>query len=132
MSALHVSAMTPEQLEALGTLPCPVDRIYAEAWPLLGEDGSLTERKKLRVQEDVPVYLALPRITRQEQDSPDMADLRLVAAQAADKGYGGVLARNLEQLGYLALTDFPLPVVPEIRACCFVVSMINFCTERAP
>ncbi|MBR0173570.1 MAG: hypothetical protein IJQ21_12365 [Lachnospiraceae bacterium] len=112
MSALHVSVRSAEQFSALKACPVPPERVYLEAARVLLPDGSgILPRDRLQGPADVPVYLALPFITRQETGSPDMRDLETVVRQVADAGYRGVLVRNAEQIGFLSEAVSPLPAV---------------------
>ena len=112
MSALHVSVRNPEQFSALEACPVPPDRIYLEAFRVLRPDGTgIVPRAQLPGPADVPVYLALPFVTRQETGTPDMQDLEIIVRDATGAGYGGLLLRNAEQIGFLSETDSPPPAV---------------------
>ena len=112
MNALHVSVRNREQFSALHACPVPPERVYLEAACVLLPDGTgILPRARLHGPADIPVYLALPFVTRQEAASPDMRDLETVVRHAADAGYRGLLVRNAEQLGYLSEAVSPLPAV---------------------
>lgn len=112
MSALHVSVRNTEQLSALEACPVLPERIYLEAFRALRPDGTgIVPCAQLPGPADIPVYLALPFVTRQETDTPDMRDLEIISRDATGAGYGGLLLRNAEQIGFLSETDSPPPAV---------------------
>ena len=64
-----------------------------------------------RKETDAPLYLALPRMTRQEPGFPYMQDLETWAGEAPHAGFRGMLVRNFEQLAFLTETGYGGEVV---------------------
>ena len=85
-----------------------VSRIYIDSSIVLSEDISHV----LSVLEGrLHIYVALPYITRQETGAPDLDDIRAVCNFISDNGLDGVLARNIEELAFLASIHADFDVV---------------------
>ena len=114
MNALHVSVRNGEQLAALKDCHALPERIYLESTCVLLPDGTdIRPRAQLDGPADVPVYLALPFVTRHEAGTPDLRDLETVVRKARGAGYDGLLVRNMEQIGFLSEQASPPPAVSD-------------------
>ena len=105
---LHVSVNTAEQLDAVikvaGQGAGAVSRIYVDSVLVLSEDKSRFEKA------GAELIAMLPYVTRTEEFD-GCEEVRRITDSLEDKGFSGVLVRNLEQLGLLRQMAFKGKVI---------------------
>ncbi len=97
--SVHVLVNTREQLDALvdGAYSADfISRVYVDSNVFLSEDA----KELSQISNGLEAYVALPYITR-EEDFDGSLEIKRVLDKLSETGFGGVLVRNLEQLGYL-------------------------------
>ena len=75
-------------------------------------EGQVTFKTVPFVTSDTELYVALPHIMR-EETGVDEEDMQWVVRESMDAGYRGVLARNLEQVGYLIQNEYQGEIVTD-------------------
>ncbi len=99
----QVLVNTNEQLKAVLDVLGSYDnglRVYVDSDVFFKLDGDLEERVRSFADNNKAIFaVALPYVTRQEEFDGTL-DLAVVIDTAKDKGFKGVLIRNLEQLGF--------------------------------
>ena len=108
---IHVLCNTAEQLRTVldrAGNNSDIGRVYVDSNVFLSADV-----KELSVQiPDLELFVALPYVTRQE-DFDGCLEIQRVMDKLPETGYQGVLARNLEQLGYLRDKGFSGKVIAD-------------------
>ena len=108
----------------------PLARSIAEdksAQASAGVQGKATEHTD-SVKDDTAWYVALPHITR-EETAVDIDDLHWVAEESASHGYAGVLARNLEQVGFLKEKGYAGKIVTDASLYVWNNGAVSFLHE---
>ena len=104
-----VSAMTAEQLLSVieeNKKRGRIDRVYVDSRIFILADSDYEFG-------NMEVYVVLPYITRCEANNPDRYDMKTVLDIADERGFAGVLVRNLEQLSYVKNSGFKGRIVPD-------------------
>ncbi len=90
-----------------------LSRIYVDSDLFLNmEPGYLDEVKALSEQNQVSFVVALPYVCRQESFDATK-DIRTIVDTCQQKGFAGILFRNLEQLGFLKEIGFDGRLIPD-------------------
>ncbi len=106
---LFVSVMTSQQLSAVleeSAKRGNIDRIYVDSRILL-------KQKDLPEFGKAECFIALPYVTRSEEGIPDRFDLKNILDIATEKGYSGILVRNLEQLAFAIEYGYKGSIIPD-------------------
>ena len=115
---MQVTVSTKEQLEIV--LEIKPARVYVELGVCCGGDKGdrfATER-----------FVTLPHIMREETGT-DEEDMRWVFEESAACGYRGVLARNLEQVGYLVQNGYQGEIVTDASLYVWNNGSVSFLNE---
>lgn len=118
-----------------------VNRIYLESRLVLSENinSAIT-----LLNEMCDIYVALPFITRQEENAPDIKDIANILSYIQKHSLKGVLARNVEQISLLSelkaevdvITDYGLYIWNSLAASEFKDSSdkngLNICSMSVP
>ncbi len=106
---LFVSVMTLQQLNAVleeNSKRGNIDRIYVDSRILL-------ENKELPEFGKTECVIALPYVTRSEEGIPDRFDLKNLLDMATERGYFGILVRNLEELSFAIEYGYKGSIIPD-------------------
>ena len=116
----HVIVTTKEQLDT--AVRIGAQRVYVELGVCCGGDkgdrsachleGQVTDRPVPFVTSGTERFVTLPHIMREETGT-DEEDMQWVVEESAACGYQGVLARNLEQVGYLVQNGYQGEIVTD-------------------
>ncbi|MCR5657577.1 MAG: U32 family peptidase [Butyrivibrio sp.] len=106
---LHVSVMTYAQLHnvcEISRLNGNISRIYVDS-RILALDNEIPDHGQ------ADIYVMLPYVMRSEDNIPDKFDLKNVLEKADNKGFKGVLLRNMEELSYVLKSGYKGKLVPD-------------------
>ncbi len=105
----HVLVNTKKQLERVSSFAKDHEqtlRVYVDSTLFL----SITDSERSAFGSNMDMFVALPYVTRTERFD-GTRDIEAIARSIAERGYKGLLVRNLEQLGFLKELGFEGDVI---------------------